>query len=72
MADPVRTCTLLLASLAAACGPSDDGTAREPERSELAEPMLQSLDKARQVEAEALERKDELDEAMKKAEDGDP
>lgn len=59
---------LLAACLMAACGPSDEEQAAEPEHGQLADPMLRSIEKAQQVEQEAIERKDELDDVLRKAE----
>jgi len=59
---------LLAAFLVAACGASDEEPATEAEHGQLAEPMLRSIEKAQQVEQETIERKDELDEALRKAE----
>lgn len=59
---------LLAAGLMAACGASDEEPAPGAEHGQLADPMLRSMEKAQQVEQEAIERKDELDDALRKAE----
>jgi len=59
---------VLVASFVAACGAPRDEPAAEDGHEQVADPLLQSIDKARQVEQEAIERKEELDDAMRKAE----
>jgi len=75
MAESKCVLVLLVAMLAAACGQPSNDAAQEPEESVLADPALRAIDAAKQAEAEARARKDELDAAMEAAEgidEGDP
>jgi hypothetical protein len=62
--------TILLCLLLAACGGgSTEDSAKEEEK--VFDPLIQSVDKAKAVEDAVLQQKKDMDDAMKRMEEGD-
>ena len=64
----MRILTLAFLLVLAACGGSN--SAGEEDKETVFDPLVQDLDKAKQVEDQVLEQKRQLDEALKEAEGG--
>jgi hypothetical protein len=54
----------------AACGDSKDEADIEATEDKVFDPLIQSLDKAKTVEDTVLQQKEDMDEAMKRMEEG--
>jgi hypothetical protein len=57
-----------LSLLLAACGGSSDESDQDQEK--VFDPLIQSVDKAKSVEDTVMQQKEDMDEAMKKMEEG--
>ena len=64
------TLTIFAALLLTACGGASDDSAREAEEEKVFEPLIQSVDKAKAVEDTVNQHKKDMDEAMKRMEEG--
>jgi hypothetical protein len=60
-------CCLMLAG----CGGASDTTEAKKDEEKVFDPLIQSVDKANAVEDTVLQQKKDLDEAMRRMEDGD-
>jgi outer membrane biogenesis lipoprotein LolB len=67
-----RTLCLLALALLSACNGETDHEAVEAQAEEgVFDPMMEQLEKARKVEGAAMEHKEEIDEALEAADEGD-
>ena len=64
------TPALVITLALSACGGS--GSADDAEKETVFDPMINSIDKAKGVEEQVLQQKDDIDEALRQAEEPDP
>lgn len=62
--------TILASLLVTACGGASDSSERAKEEEKVFDPLIQSVDKAKAVEDTVLQQKKDMDEAMKRMEEG--
>jgi hypothetical protein len=60
--------SILLCVALTACGTASDNSEREEEK--VLDPLIQSVDKAKAVEDTVLQQKQDMDDAMKRMEEG--
>lgn len=67
----MRTVTILVACLVlTACGGASDDAERDAGEEKVFDPLIQSVDKAKAVEDTVEQHKRDMDEAMKRMEEG--
>lgn len=67
----MKTATAILACLVlTACGGASDDPKSGAEEEKVFDPLIQSVDKAKAVEDTVLQQKEDMDEAMKRMEEG--
>jgi hypothetical protein len=66
--DMKTVAAILLCLAMSACGNASDNSEREEEK--VFDPLIQSVDKAKAVEDTVLQQKQDMDDAMKRMEEG--
>jgi hypothetical protein len=66
----------LTLTILTACGSSDEGSAEAEDKETIFDPMVETIDKAAEVEGLVMQQKADMDEALRRAEgevdDADP